>query len=500
MAAKRLRLEDLSPAARNARITKLARNAGTRSKIPDKYLPAQYKTARANAQRVKQENATIYNPGVVLSGNDLRNAVKSSVDMQIGPQIAAADRAISQTTGARDSALSRQAGYADLYNKSTAGAAAALSSSGQQLAEKLAALGSNTGAQIQGFQNEANQRFAADAALRGPGLTDPSAANAEFATEKAFAAGQAGTFGGQGIAQAGGFAGLGNTIAATAPMRANDNMTLLANTFNKQLAEMYGKRQDAEASRGPLTAETTSKMRQDQFTNLATMKGLGIKEADLAETTRKNKATERLTGLAINQRNLASIRTANTSREKATADKAYKQAQIDIKRGIDPVTGKPLPKKPQSTENALNAWKLKFAQAHGYLPQTGPGKGAKGAKPPLTPNEVNTQIKGYEQAHSAVLSGIGALGGTGKVPRAKAAATFMASDAAKRLDPLYASVAFDIAYDGHVSRANASKLHKRHLTVKDLGLPSYADWKRKNKNVRPSDSIPGFGGATARLG
>jgi hypothetical protein len=56
-------------------------------------------------------------------------------------------------------------------------------------------------------------------------------------------------------------------------------------------------------------------------------------------------------------------------------------------------------------------------------------------------------------------------------------------------DPLYTSVALDVLIDGHVSRYNAQRLHSRGLTVKDLGLPSYTQWKKKQDSAPASAPV-----------
>lgn len=54
-------------------------------------------------------------------------------------------------------------------------------------------------------------------------------------------------------------------------------------------------------------------------------------------------------------------------------------------------------------------------------------------------------------------------------------------------DQLAASVALDMAYDKHISRANARALHKRGLRVEDLaGVTSYGNWKKKTGSSRRS--------------
>lgn len=490
-------LAALNPAARRKRIAQLVSNPGTRAAVPTKFLPAKYQKARLTAQRMKQENATLYNPGAVLSGNDLRNAVKSEVNLQINPQVDAFTRSIQSLGQARDIASSRLAGYSNLYNQATATTAQALSKTGNDLVEHLANLGKDTQNSLGQVQDDIAASRTSDEALRGQGLQDLNRADAAVDLNRANAAGATSSAISQAAGNVSGANTLAGTIAQVAPMRAADQQFALAGKFNQQIADMMGKRADVEATRGDLTAKTLNQMRQDQFTNLATMKGLDIKQSDLAETVRSHKATERLTGAAINQRNLASIRTARSAHERNVSAAAAKQAEIDIRRGVDPVTHKRLPGKPQSAADALNAWRLDFARKHGYLPSTGPGKKAGGSKnlPSITPNQRSNQIGKYGQVEAKIKSGLAALGGVGKTPRSKAASTFMQSDAAKNVNPLYASIALDMAYDGHVSRANARKLHKLGLTVDDLGLKSFSQFSKEKARTKkgPAGKIPGFG-------
>lgn len=487
--AKKVKLVDMKPgAARNARIAALAANPGTRSKIPDALLPSKYKAARATAQRMKTENATLYNPAQILSGKDLRSAVKSTVNLQLNPQLAAYDTGIKSTERSRDLASQKLAGYSNFYNAAAADAASKLSSSGQQLATQLAQQGQQTQQQFSDIQADIDKRNAADIALRGPGLQDNNAAAQAVNFAKTQAAGANQTQQNQAAALSGGFAGLGGTIAAVAPMRANEALAGLAGKFNTQIADMQGKRAALEATRGDLTSQTLQKMREDQFTNLATMKGLDIKQADLQETVRKNKATEALTGAAINQRNLASIRTARTAHERNVADSAYKKAQIDIKRGIDPLTGKKLPSKPQSASDALSAWKLKFAQDHGYLPTTGAPKGGAGGVDRATTPQITSAQKSFSGVVNAIRNaksdfpGNRASGGTGAIKAI--------IGEKPNTDPLMASIAADVVYDGHISSKNLKKLRARGLKVSDLeGVVGPNTYKSMGRSAR--GKIPG---------
>jgi hypothetical protein len=314
---KFIHLADMAPgAARNKRVAALAANPGTRSKIPTALLPAQYQAGRKTAQRVARENTTLYNPSAILSGSDLRNAVKSEVGLQIDPQLSAFDRAIKNLGAGRDVASGRLAGYSNLYNAETAKSAGALSDAGNQLVQQIAAAGQGTQNTLDKIKGDISSEASADTALRGSGLQDFGRAQAAVDFNKAQAAGASNSATGVAAGQAAGTNTLAGTIAAVAPMRANDQQFALAGKFNQQIADMMGKRADVEATRGDLTAKTLNQMRQDQFTNLVTMKGLDLKASDLAETVRSNKAQENIATTAIGQRDLASQRSADAAHAK----------------------------------------------------------------------------------------------------------------------------------------------------------------------------------------
>jgi hypothetical protein len=497
---KFVHLANMAPgAARNKRVAQLAANPGTRSKIPTALLPARYQAGRKTAQRIATENATLYNPAAILSGKDLRSAVKGEVDAQINPQLDAFDRTIKNLGSARDISSQRLAGYSNLYNAATANTASTTANTGNALVQQIAALGKGTQDTLGQIQSDISSQSASDTALRGAGLQDFGRAQAAVDFNKAQAAGSTNSAVNVAGGQASGANTLAGTIAAVAPMRANDQQFALAGKFNQQIADMMGKRADVEATRGDLTTKTLNQMREDQFTNMVTMKGLDLKQSDFQEQVRSNKAQEGIAKGALQQRDLASQRTAASAHAKRVLDsrqfrsklnesKAYHQAQVDIKRGFDPITGKRLPKKPQSAADALNNFKLDFARKHGYLPPTGPPKAGKGAGKnggfkPLTTNEKITQTQKFGTVFNAVNNAKSDFKGdrqTGGVAAGKALLKEKPD-----VDPLYVSVALDMAYDGHVSRQNAIKLHKRGLSVKDFNLKSasQAARERTNKSV-----------------
>jgi hypothetical protein len=62
-----------------------------------------------------------------------------------------------------------------------------------------------------------------------------------------------------------------------------------------------------------------------------------------------------------------------------------------------------------------------------------------------------------------------------------------------KFEQLLASVALDIAYDGHISRANVKKLHARGIRINDLGYPTRVKARPKRTGAQAYDkgSVPG---------
>lgn len=109
-------------------------------------------------------------------------------------------------------------------------------------------------------------------------------------------------------------------------------------------------------------------------------------------------------------------------------NQANDAAQIDLNRGVDPVTGQPLPADPVSPGDQKTAAELKYFKEHGYWPPTGPPAKPKPKKTPgLTPAQKQaaqekeaTRVAGIRTESGKVLSrvqdALGAWAATSKTP------------------------------------------------------------------------------------
>jgi hypothetical protein len=318
----------------------LLNDPNTRAAVPTRFLsPAQQKM-RVVARQRKAENQTLYNPNALLSGDTLRRAVKSEVDAQINPQLAAYDRQTAQLRQQGTVTSQRLGGYYGQLQATMPAAQAAQQSSASALAAQLAGIGQHSQDVITQAQQEAQARGVQDQALRGTGLDAGMSQRlaAEFAAQKGAAAAQTSIAASQAGAQAMGSQGVAGTMAAVLPARALDAQTVLASNQQRQIDDVLGKRADVEAQRGGLTADTLNKLRQQQFENSAAAQTLHLKgvseqnsataaAARIAETAKGRRASERArqASTAVAQQN------ANTSAGRLAEQQRHDHAMESLR-------------------------------------------------------------------------------------------------------------------------------------------------------------------------
>lgn len=257
-------------------------NPAWRASVATSKLPPALQAQRQAQQKQKRLDATLYDPTSVLSGGDLRRAVNAEVDMATRPAMSALDQE-KATTLKQHSSLGQAAND---YWKQWAGRSAD---------ELTAARGISDTA----MTNQRATDDAAGAAMKG--ITDGAGAQANQA------AGVRGTFANDGRDQM--IADLARRQADTTTRAQADQTALgatsaaadryavgragvvdqkggefhrdLFNRTNNDLDKIATARRDLVAKRGDMTVDTTNKLRQTQFDNLITTRGLGLKQEQL---------------------------------------------------------------------------------------------------------------------------------------------------------------------------------------------------------------------------
>lgn len=64
-----------------------------------------------------------------------------------------------------------------------------------------------------------------------------------------------------------------------------------------------------------------------------------------------------------------------------------------------------------------------------------------------------------------------------------------------QFEDIYVRAALDVAYDGHLSRSTQGLLHRSGIKVRQLGLPTYQQWRQRNRQPPAAGGAPGQGAA-----
>jgi hypothetical protein len=424
--------------ARDPRLkAKYLANPGLRSKLPDNLLtPAQ----RAQRQTNAFNNAPI-TEGSSITNKQLGVEANNAVLTQYGGerQSLTADQQRAQSLG-RDTADWYAAYRAEL---------AAHAANTQAIGNAAVAQDAQLAQGVRGLdQAQTNDQLAAmqkDAAIRGA-TVDPSlaqtASNASQVRQQMLA-------------------GYGSAQAATGAARSQ---------YADTLAHVVAPTQELQAR-----AQAANRVSAvgDKLTALSQREGaakanyVSGRVADEAKTVLSKQAL----GLDIT---------------KAQQGAAVDAANIDIKRGIDPVTHKKIVKPLTPTAEKTKA-DLAFFKQHGYYPPTGPpkpGKGATATGSAATARKVaaNTKTRSLittAKADAAYLK-------TQQIPirdkdgkptghtRSLTEAEIRAGLRKKYKDADVANAAMDLALLGHISPENQRRLKARGIGVPKAWLPKAA--------------------------
>lgn len=201
-------------------------------------------------------------------------------------------------------------------------------------------------------------------------------------------------------------------------------------------------------------------------------RNLDVKAGELAKEKGAYAVTARQKLIDAEHTKLLENKAFGLNERKAVDDATAAAAEIDIKRGIDPVTGKPIVK-PKSATALKTEADLAFFRKHGYYPPTGPPK-AKAATPAdraaqkaaeKTRVAINTAAADARTLRGVVIQIEDANGKpTGKT-RKPTESEIRAKLRSRYKDADVANAAMDMAVNGYVSPENARRLKARGITL-----------------------------------
>jgi len=268
-----------------------------RAAVPTRFLSAKQKLARGVAQRMKTENATLYDPMAQLSGKSLRDVVNSMTNAELQPQLSALDRE-SKTVGAQgEEQQRRNAGYYQQIAGMIPSAQKAQTDASTRLAGQVAQSGQNVTDAISASLGGEKGISEQDRLIRGTGLDAGTSQRlaGEFAQQQIAAGAQTQANVDQANARNAGWEGLVNTAAVVLPGQFAQSQTELGNQTLSKQADIAGKRADVEATRGGIAMKNLTDLRASEFEKAATAQTLHIKgtQADTAAATARANITDK---------------------------------------------------------------------------------------------------------------------------------------------------------------------------------------------------------------
>lgn len=240
---------------------------------------------RAKVQRAKNAaNANpLYNPLAQLGGYDLQQAANKIAGVQIDPAVNAINAQIKTAQGVGAEQGKRAEGYYTELAKEVQGGLDQQRAIADRLNQSLAGIASDTAEKTGQAGQAAGQALQGDQAIRGP-VTSSDALQREMAAALASQGKDAQTFRSTGAQSGAAGQSLGQTTLDASRLRGGEVQTDIMGRTRQTVNDLGQKRTDVEATRGGLVAKALADLRQNEFEKFATVKGLGIKEADLVQS------------------------------------------------------------------------------------------------------------------------------------------------------------------------------------------------------------------------
>jgi hypothetical protein len=393
-------------------------NPGLRAKLPPSMLtPAQRKVRETNAY-----NSAPITEGSAVTNKQLATEADNAATVQFGGlrQQYTADQNRAQSLG-RD-----QNDWYNAYRAELAQHATNTRAIGDAAVAQIGQLGQGARALDQSQSTAQQQAMAADAANRGATVDPATAQNASDASQvrQQMLAGFGSQQAGVGAAHSQYADTLAHVVAPTQQLQASAQAVNRVDAVGAQLAGLAQRE-------GALKSSYSSGRIADEAKTVLSKQALGL----------------------------------DTAKAKQTA--AVDAANIDLKRGVDPVTHKKIVK-PRTVSDQKTAADLAFFKKHGYYPSHGAPKDpkTKTGKPTSGPGSITPVAENKIVAQARTLAGI--IKSSPKVddkgqPLTDAMLRKHLLDGTnptgKPQDPAIVNMAFDLARKGGLSQPNVDAAH-----------------------------------------
>lgn len=276
--------------------------------------------AQQRRKRIRQENATIYNPGTILTGNSLRAALADLVNGETQPGIREANRQI--TTGRAQGRVlqDRSAGIFKGLDTQQAAGQLAQTDIANRTNATLKGIDEGAAGKVAAAGAQAAQAAGVDVAARGEGLGGggAEAVQRELAAQAARQAQAGQTFRSFGALQGGAQEGYAGALRGASQARGGEVQATIMGNTQKNERELLAKRKEIADQKGPLRTKLLLQLRQAGFDQLATQMGLKLKSEDLAAQSQQ--ATDALNFKISDREDDQQFQAAQNDADRAQSD------------------------------------------------------------------------------------------------------------------------------------------------------------------------------------
>jgi hypothetical protein len=296
------------------------------------------KLTAAQKQRRKDARSPLLNPGALLSGTALRQAAAAETNADFKPKISALNTATKDANAQGKALVSHNDSYWQQFAAGEADRLARQKALAGDLDAKLSSIAGDTGAAIDRADAQRQAADAQDRQVRGAGLEGggDQRVSDELAAARARSAADSQTARSGGATQGANYGNLVNAIAGARQLHGAESHRDLTTRLANQLAQFRTQKVDLQGQKADATVKNLLGLRQSGFENAATLRGLGLKEADIAAKTATAQASTNLANRKQGEVERNNRRQARLARQRnATTRHGQSVSHSDRVRGQD---------------------------------------------------------------------------------------------------------------------------------------------------------------------
>ena len=268
--------------------------ASSKARLRKRYVRQNARKPKAKPKPKRPD--PLYQPGVPLAGARLRRAASKLTSLEFGEARDALGREMSQATTQGRELANRTSDYYSQLAQEEAGMVARQQAIGTELQNTLSKTGAEAQTALSTVEQEAAQRAAQDAALRGQGLSGGGQERvaAEIAAARGLAAQGTQTAQQTSALTTANWANLSNVANTARGMAGGETLTRYQNQLANTQNDIRGRRASLDRQAAAKRVGNLLELRQQGFENTLAARGLDVDLAEIQADMQQSQAANKL--------------------------------------------------------------------------------------------------------------------------------------------------------------------------------------------------------------